>query len=198
MLSNVGFVCFSLFSLSMLAPFLSVLFGLTADVQTLPEHFSFDTDTLLQYAYYYIGRIRDSQGAFPALLYVAGTFLVFTVLANLFRYLGLFVLGPIRSGLIRDLRNDLYNRIVHLPLAAFSQQHKGDLIARMTSDINAVDWAILTSIQSFFKDPLNVLLFLAALFSISAPLTLLIICVMPPFIWLAAFIGKRLKSDSGK
>ncbi len=198
MLSNVGFVCFSLFSLSMLAPFLSVLFGLTADVQTPPQHLSLDTDTLLQYAYYYIGRIRDSQGAFPALLYVAAAFLVFTVLANLFRYLGLFFLGPIRSGLIRDLRNDLYSRIVRLPLATFSQQHKGDLIARMTSDINAIDWAILTSIQSFFKDPLNVLLFLVALFTISAPLTLLIICLMPPFIWLAAFIGKRLKADSGK
>lgn len=198
MLSNTCFVFFSLFSLSMMAPFLSVLFGLTESVQTLPEHPGFDTDTLLQYAYYYIGRIQKSQGAFPALLYVAGTFLLFTVAANLFRYLGLFFLGPIRSGMLRDLRNDLYRRIVLLPLASFSQQRKGDLIARMTSDMNTVEWAVVTSIQSFFKDPLNVLLFLIALFSISAPLTLMILCVMPPIIWLVAYIGKRLKSDSGK
>lgn len=197
-LSNTCFVFFSLFSLSMMAPFLSVLFGLTDNVQTLPEHPGFNTDTLLQYAYYYIGRIRESQGAFPALLYVAGAFFAFTVLANLFRYLGMFFLGPIRSGLLRDLRNDLYSRIVRLPLASFSQQRKGDLIARMTSDMNAIDWAIMTSIQSFFKDPLNVVLFLVALFSISTPLTLLIIGVMPPVIWLVAYIGKRLKTDSGK
>lgn len=197
-LSNTCFVFFSLFSLSMMAPFLSVLFGLTESVQTLPENPGFNTDTLLQYAYYYIGRIQESQGAFPALLYVAGAFLVFTILANLFRYLGMFFLGPIRSGLLRDLRDDLYSRIIQLPLASFSQQRKGDLIARMTSDMNAIDWAIMTSIQSFFKDPLNVLLFLAALFSISTPLTLLIIGVMPPVIWLVAYIGNRLKADSGK
>lgn len=100
--------------------------------------------------------------------------------------------------MLRDLRNDLYRRIVLLPLASFSQQRKGDLIARMTSDMNTVEWAVVTSIQSFFKDPLNVLLFLIALFSISTPLTLIILCVMPPIIWLVAYIGKRLKSDSGK
>ena len=198
LLSNVCYIFFSLFSLSMLAPFLSVLFNLTQGVSTPPQNPGFDTDTLLQYAYYYIGRIQASQGAFPALLYVAGAFLFFTFVANLFRYLGLFFLAPIRSGLIRDLRNELYSRMVQLPLASFSQQRKGDLISRMTSDMITVEWAIMASIQSFFKDPLNVILFLVALFSISTPLTLMVLCIMPLAVWLVARIGKKLKTSSGQ
>lgn len=197
-LSNTLFVFFSLFSFSMLAPFLSVLFGLSESVDTLPEHPGFNTDTLLQYAYYYIGQIQNHRGAFTALLCVAATFLGFTILANLFRYLGMFFLGPVRGHLICDLRNDLYSRIIQLPLASFSQQRKGDLIARMTSDINEVEWAIVSSVQSLFKDPLYVILFICALFSISPSLSLLVLLVMPLMIWLVAIIGKHLKRESNK
>lgn len=195
-ISNIGYVFFSLFSLSMMAPFLSVLFGLTERVDTLPEHPAFNTDTFLHYAYYYIGRIQDSQGDFMALVSVALIFLTFTVLANIARYLGMFFLGPIRGGMIRELRSALYARIIHLPLAVFSKQRKGDLIARMTSDVNEVEWALIAAAQNLLKDPIYVLVSLAALFSISATMTFLVLLVMPLMIWLVAFIGKRLKRQS--
>ncbi|MEG1498074.1 MAG: ABC transporter ATP-binding protein [Bacteroidales bacterium] len=192
---NLLFVFASFFSITLIAPFLAVIFGMVDKISVLPP-FRLNADVLLQYAYYYVGQMQDIYGNLVALSVLAICFVVFSLFSNLFRYLGMYYLAYIRSGLIRNLRDEFYTRIMNLPLSYFSEQRKGDLISRATSDMNEVEWAIVTSIQSFFKDPLNVIVFLMALFAINTPLVLFILLVLPLVLYVIGIVGKKLKAGA--
>lgn len=194
---NILFVIFSFFSLALIAPFLALIFGLVDKVTVLPA-FAWNTDTLIKIAYYYVGQIQNHYGAMEALLFVAGLFVASAFFSNLFRFLGIYFLSPIRAGVIQDLRNELYAHILALPMAYFSEQRKGDLIARTTSDMNEVEWAVAQSIQSLIKDPVNVLIFLIALIAISPALVLFVLLVLPITAFIVVRIGKKLKRDADK
>lgn len=192
---NLCYAVFSVFSLSMVAPFLSVLFGNGAMVTERPE-FSLNANDILNTFYYYMGIIIQDYGQFYALVFIAITMIVSTLFSNLFRYLGLYANAPIRAGISKGLRRDVYHRLLILPLSFYNRQKKGDILNRIGSDVQEVEWSVVCSLQMFFRDPILVIVFLITLFSISYKLTLLTLIILPPAGILIAKIGKSIKKNS--
>ena len=192
---NLCYAVFSVFSLSMVAPFLSVLFGNGTLVTERPE-LSLNANDILNTFYYYMGIIIHDYGQFYALVFIAITMIVSTLFSNLFRYLGLYANAPIRAGISKGLRRDVYHRLLILPLSFYNRQKKGDILNRIGSDVQEVEWSVVCSLQMFFRDPILVIVFLITLFSISYKLTFLTLIILPPAGILIAKIGKSIKKNS--
>lgn len=192
---NLCYAVFSVFSLSMVAPFLSVLFGNGTMVTERPE-LSLNANDILNTFYYYMGIIIHNYGQFYALVFIAITMIVSTLFSNLFRYLGLYANAPIRAGISKGLRRDVYHRLLILPLSFYNRQKKGDILNRIGSDVQEVEWSVVCSLQMFFRDPILVIVFLITLFSISYKLTFLTLIILPPAGILIAKIGKSIKKNS--
>ena len=192
---NLCYAVFSVFSLSMVAPFLSVLFGNGTLVTERPE-LSLNANDILNTFYYYMGIIIHDYGQFYALVFIAITMIISTLFSNLFRYLGLYANAPIRAGISKGLRRDVYHRLLILPLSFYNRQKKGDILNRIGSDVQEVEWSVVCSLQMFFRDPILVIVFLITLFSISYKLTLLTLIILPPAGILIAKIGKSIKKNS--
>ena len=192
---NLCYAVFSVFSLSMVAPFLSVLFGNGTMVTERPE-LSLNANDILNTFYYYMGIIIHDYGQFYALVFIAITRIVSTLFSNLFRYLGLYANAPIRAGISKGLRRDVYHRLLILPLSFYNRQKKGDILNRIGSDVQEVEWSVVCSLQMFFRDPILVIVFLITLFSISYKLTFLTLIILPPAGILIAKIGKSIKKNS--
>lgn len=174
------------------------MFGMNQDVTAVkPGHFGFNVDSLLQYAYYYLGVLQRKEGVLIALIVLALVFILVTFLSNLFRYFALYYLSYIRSGILRDMRQMFYRHILYLPMGYFSEQHKGDLISRMNVDISDVEWAIARSMQSAVMEPLYVLFFLVVLFTMNPWLTLVVLVAFPTVLYVIGKIGKSLRSRAG-
>ncbi len=196
-LCNLCYAVFSVFSLSMAAPFLSVLFGNGEGVTTKPD-FSLSTRSILDTFYYYMGMIIHDHGQLAALIFIAITMIVSSFLSNLFRYLGQYANAPLRAGISQSLRKDVYHRLLILPLAFYHKEKKGDILNRIGSDVQEVEWSVICSLQMLFRDPLLVIVFIITLFSISYKLTLLTLIVLPPAGILIARIGKSIKKNSAE
>ena len=192
---NLCYAVFSVFSLSMVAPFLSVLFGNGTMVTERPE-LSLNANDILNTFYYYMGIIIHDYGQFYALAFIAITMIISTLFSNLFRYLGLYANAPIRAGISKGLRRDVYHRLLILPLSFYNRQKKGDILNRIGSDVQEVEWSVVCSLQMFFRDPILVIVFLITLFSISYKLTFLTLIILPPAGILIAKIGKSIKKNS--
>ena len=192
---NLCYAVFSVFSLSMVAPFLSVLFGNGTLVTERPD-FSLNANDILNTFYYYMGIIIHDYGQFYALVFIAITMIISTLFSNLFRYLGLYANAPIRAGISKGLRRDVYHRLLILPLSFYNRQKKGDILNRIGSDVQEVEWSVVCSLQMFFRDPILVIVFLITLFSISYKLTFLTLIILPPAGILIAKIGKSIKKNS--
>jgi subfamily B ATP-binding cassette protein MsbA len=140
--------------------------------------------------------IQTEYGSFKALLFIAVLFLVSSLFSNVFRYLGSFFLAHVRSGAIGAMRSDFYRSLVNHPLNFFSENKRGDMLERATSDINEIEWAIMSSLQGMVKDPINVVLFLIALISLNASLVLFVLLVLPAMFYIVYRIGKKIKRHS--
>lgn len=189
---NLLYVLTSFFSIALVVPFVSIMFGLTQMQAELPE-FAWNTEVLMQYAYHYLAGFQQTHGVIMALFALSGVFLAATLLSNGFRYMALYYLSYIRSGILRDLRQAFYRHILYLPLSYFSEQKKGDLISRMNVDIGDVEWAIARSLQSAVMEPLYVLFFLLMLFSINPLLSVVVIVAFPLILYVIARIGESLR-----
>lgn len=194
-LFNLCYSIFSVFSLSLIAPFLSVLFGNGEMVTAQPE-LTLSARSVIDTFYYYMGGIIRTHGAFAALLFIAGSMIISTFFSNLFRYLGQYANAPIRAGIIKKLRKDLYHRILILPLSFYNKHKKGDILNRIGSDVQEVEWSVVCSLQMLFRDPLLLVVFISTLFSISPALTLLSMIILPPAGLLIARIGDSIKKNS--
>lgn len=194
---NLFYVLTSFFSIALVAPFVSVLFGLVEEVGQVPA-FRLDPDVLMQYAYYYIGRFQSQHGMMSGLLLVAMAFVLVTLISNVFRYFAFFHLAYIRSGMLRDLRQNFYAHIMYLPLSYFSERKKGDLLSRLNMDIPDVEWAIVSSLQGVIMEPLYVMTFAIGLFSLDYQLSLLVLLAFPFILYVIGKVGSRLKAASGK
>ncbi|HNW67415.1 MAG TPA: ABC transporter ATP-binding protein [Bacteroidales bacterium] len=194
-LANLLYAVFSVFSLSMIAPFLSVLFGQAAGV-TIQPVFDGSVQSILDTFYYYMGQIITSYGTFYALLFIAVSMILLSLLSNFFRYMGLYAMAPIRAGLVKSLRKDIYHRLLILPLSFYNKQKKGDILNRMGSDVQEVEWSIVCSLQMVFRDPLLLIVFLITLFSLHYKLTLIALAILPFAGVLIAKIGKSIKKNS--
>lgn len=196
-LSNLLYVFTSFFSLALIAPFVSVMFGMVEKVEVLPA-FKLNADTLLQYAYFYVGRFEETHGVMPALVLLAVGFVLMSVLSNAFRYGALYCLGTIRSGIVRDLRGYFYAHMMKLPLSYFSEQKKGDLLSRANNDMGEVEGAVVKSLQSAIMEPLYVLVFVIGLFALNVQLSLVVLLAFPPILYVMGRIGVFLKRRSVK
>lgn len=195
--SNIFGAVFSLFSLAMLIPFLQLLFGNVPLVEVKPE-LALTTKAMTQYLNYILSDIIKTYDKSSALLFVIAIVLFASFLKNFFTYLALYYLAPIRSGVLRDIRNELYRKIIDLPLGYYSEERKGDIISKMTNDVNEIEVSIIRSLEIFFKDPIIILVHLVGLLIISPQLTLFVLLVLPFAGFIIGRIGKTLRKTSFK
>jgi len=201
---NLLSVIFGLFSLTMLAPFLNLIF-LESDeayadyLLTQPNYLDYSPQGIKDNFYYYIADFivnNPNGGKMEALVFICAMILVFIFLKNLTRYLAFFFLATVRTGVMKDLRNQVYNKVVGLPIAYFNEEKKGDIMSRMTNDVQEVEWTIMTSLEMMFRDPFSIIVYLVSLVIISPELTLFVILILPLSGWIVGSIGKSLKKTS--
>ncbi len=194
---NVLAVVFNLVSLAMIIPFLRLLFELDDKTYAKPE-MAFSVQTLIDYFNYYLSHIIQNNSKTNALLFICGIVLLVFLFKNLFFYLARYVMAPLRHGVAKDLRNTLYQKILRLPLSYFSEERKGDLMSRMTTDVNEVEHSILNALILVFREPVHLLVFLAFMFWISPGLTIFVLLFLPLSGFLISKVGASLKRASRK
>ena len=198
MIFNVFAVLFSLVSITMVIPFLGLLFGTMETDIIKPESFTFSTSSIKDHFYYEINSIIESGEKIDALLFICGLILITFFFRNLFRYLALYFLTPIRNGVVHDLRSTLHEKVISLPLGFFTEKRRGDITSRMTTDLVEIEWSIMSSLEMIFRDPLQIIIYLITLMIISPTLTLFVIILFPITGFLIAKVGKSLKKSSEK
>jgi len=196
-LFNVLAVVFNLFSLTMIIPFLQLLFDKTKLVYEMPE-MALNTGSIVAYFNYTISSIIIERGEINALMFISVLVVVLFFLKNLSRYMAMFFLAPLRNGVVQDIRNNIYKRILILPLAYFSEQRKGDIMSRITNDVMNIEWSIMQSLEMIFREPLTIIIFMVTLSIISPSLTLFVIILLPLTGILIAQVGKSLRRTSAK
>lgn len=192
---NVLAAFFSLFSLSLLIPFLGVLFGTMPLVEVRPE-FSVSVSAVRDTVYYFISQLITTQGRDVALLCVIAFVVLNSLLKNLFAYLALWYLAPIRNGVVQDVRNALYGKVLALPLGYYSEERKGDIMSKMTFDVSEIEVSIIRSLEMVFRDPVIIIVHLVGLLVISPWLTLFVLVLLPVSGWIIGRIGKNLRAKS--
>ena len=195
-LFNLLFIVFSLFSIATIAPFLSLIFEENR-APLVKQDISFSMSHLKEYVSYHAAEILDM---FPdkstALTYLCFIIVVVFFLKNIFRYVAIYHMSSIRNGIVRDLQNELYHKILGLPLSFFSKEKKGDLMMRMTSDVKEVEYGVLGVLEILSKDPLFIFLYLATLLFINIKLTLFVLLMVGIIGLIVNKIGKTLKRQS--
>jgi len=175
---NLFYAFFNLFSILMVIPFLQIIFKLVDPPASAPE-FSWNIRQLMSYMNYQFAQYVAEEGAFSGLLIVCLAVVVMFLLKNTCRYFALYYLAPLRTGIVRELRQGVFDKILQLPISYFSEKRKGDIIARMSTDVKEVENSIMNTIESTFRDPVTMLCFLVAMFLISAELTLFVLLLLP-------------------
>ncbi len=200
---NILFSVFSIFSLVLVKPFLDLLF-LHDEVyykdilQKGAPVFHLNPAWANEAFTYHLSSLITNHGKLSALLFICIVIVVLTFLKNLFRYLAMYALAPIRNGVVRDLRNKLLDKVLHLQLSYFSNEKKGDIMSRITSDVSEIEWSIMQSLELIFREPLTITFFLITLIVYSPYLTLYVFVLLPVAGLLVALIGKSLKRNSAK
>lgn len=202
---NILFAIFNAVSLTLAMPFLKLLFEETNMIETglilingKPE-FHFSSEYIKDISNYYLaGLIVTQGGKAKALIIICIIVFVMTFFKNLFRYLAMFFIAPIRNGVVRDLRNKMYKKAMDLPLSYYSEEKKGDLMSRMTSDVQEIEWSIMQTLEMIFREPLTVVILFSLMLFISAKLTLYIIILLPIAALFIVLLGKSLKNTSRK
>ena len=202
-LFNLLSTILSLFSFAAIIPVLRILFGLTAvDVQWTELHSVSglqDTLAALRSNLYYLLNDQIALHGASYVLLILGLFLVvMTGLKCTAAWLANYYMVPIRTGVLRDLRQQLYDKILSLPMGYFTDARRGDVISRMTNDVNEVEASIMSALDILFKDPVMILVYLITLFVISWQLTLFVLILMPIAIFFIGRIGRSLKKASTK
>lgn len=200
-LFNILSTVLSLFSFATIIPILQLLFGITDMNSQYTELVS--TMPIKEYVeaargnlYWWMGQLVTEHGA-GFVLFMLGLFLVVTTgLKCLCAWLANFFIVPIRTGVLRDLRQQLYNKVTRLPIGYFTEERKGDIMSRMTNDVNEVEASIMSTVDILFKNPLMILIYLIMLFLISWQLTLFALILLPVAGLLIGRIGRTLKRTS--
>ena len=154
--------------------------------------------TLKNNLYYLLQMLIDTHGAQYVLLMLGGCLVVLTGLKCLTAWLANYFMVPIRTGVLRDLREQLYKKVVSLPIGFFTEERKGDVMSRMTNDVNEVEASIMSTLDMLFKDPIMIVVYLITLFTISWQLTLFVLILLPIAGFLIGRIGRSLKRASTK
>ena len=195
---NILSAVFNIFSFTLIIPILQILFKMDT---TVYEFIPWDSalpmkDIVMNNIYYYITEMIAVRGASTTLL-LLGLFMMFMTLLKTSCYFGSSaVMVPLRTGILRDIRISMYNKITSLPMAFFSQQKKGDIIARMSGDVSQIEHTITSSLDMLIKNPILILFYFTTLLATSWQLTLFTLSVVPLMAWGMSALGKKLKSHS--
>lgn len=200
---NVLSTILSLFSFATIIPVLQILFGLSeAEVVYMPLSSAATMQEMLNVLknnlYYFLQAQIDTNGAQHVLLLLGACLVLLTGFKCLTAWLANYFMVPIRTGVLRDLRAQLYKKVVSLPIGFFTEERKGDVMSRMTNDVNEVEASIMSTLDMLFKDPIMILVYLITLFTISWQLTLFVLILLPIAGFLIGRIGRSLKRASTK
>ncbi len=194
-LSNVLVIVFSLVTFVMLIPFLNLLFGIEELVTTRPE-FHFNADAVIDYLNYIISKIIIEQGKVDALLFICLFLLGTFFFRNLARFLAMFFLAKVRVHAVRDLRDELYHKILILPLSYYNQRKKGDIMSRITNDVQEIDVSIMHYLEIIFRDPITIIAYYVTLMIMSPQLTVFVTVLLPVAGYVIGIIGRNLRKES--
>ena len=194
-LYNILHAIFGSMSFVILIPVLGILFRTESDVKELPE-FAMNMTTLKNILYYYVTLGRDTIGPVTTLLVAGGFFALAALFKTGFSYMASYEIIFIRNGVVRDIRRMIYRKILSLPLPFFSEERKGDIISRMTGDVQEVENSIMNSLEMFFQNPILILIYLSTMIFMSWQLTLFVLVLLPVMGLLIGKVGKSLKKRS--
>jgi len=192
---NILTVVFSLFSFALLIPFLNLLFGINKLVTSKPE-FGFSKDALLDNLNYFISNVIIHQGKVQALVYICVVILIAFFLRNFARFFAMYFMANVRIGAVKAMRDEIYKKLLILPLSFYTKQKKGDIIARTTTDVQEVEYSIMNYLEMIVRDPVTVIAYLIFMIILSPKLTLFVLIILPVTGLLIGQIGKTLRKQS--
>ena len=194
---NLLSAVFNIFSFALLIPILNILFKMDQTVyEFMPWNGMPSKEQLMNNFYYGVSQMIDKWGGSTALLLLGLIFAGMTVLKTSCYFASSAVMVPLRTGIVRDIRVMVYNKLLSLPMGYYSKQKKGDIIARMSGDVNEIETSIVSSLDMLIKNPILIICYFAALIWLSWELTLFTVTVVPLMAWGMSAIGKKLKRQS--
>lgn len=194
-LFNLLHAVFGAVAIIMLSPILGILFGTDSDV-TQKVAFEFNAKVIKELFAYYVTSFKTTYGASNTLIFIGCFAILATALKTGFAYLAAYETIYIRNGVVRDIRRKIYKKILSLPLPFFSEEKKGDIISRMTGDVQEVEGSIMSSLDMFFQSPILILVYLGSMLIMSWELTLFVLLLLPIMGGLIGRVGKNLKRHS--
>ncbi|MBP7076834.1 MAG: ABC transporter ATP-binding protein [Bacteroidales bacterium] len=195
-LFNALSTIFSLFSFGMVIPFLGILFGTQPMVTERVPLDLMSAASIENNFYFWLSKIITESGPANALFAIGMLVMVFTFLKTISWYLANHFMVPIRNNVVRDIRNQLFNKVSGLPLGYFSEERKGNIISRMSNDVTEIEWGIMSSLEMLFRDPLKILFFLITLVLMSWQLTLFVMILLPVVGFIVGKVGRTLRKTS--
>ncbi|MBQ0150207.1 MAG: ABC transporter ATP-binding protein, partial [Bacteroidales bacterium] len=197
-LLNILSAVFNIFSFTLIIPILQILFRINDKVyEFIPWDTAIDfKEKALNNAYFYVSQFMTVHGGSMTLIILCLVLSVMTALKTACYFGSTAVMVPIRTGIVKDLRMEIYNKILSLPIGFFSEEKKGDIIARMSGDVQEVETSITSSLDMLIKNPILIVFYFGTLILISWQMTLFTIVFAPVMLWLMGLIGRRLKAKS--
>ena len=194
---NLFSAVFNIFSFALLIPILNILFKMDSNVyEFIPWNGVPSKEQLMNNFYFYVSEMIEKFGGSTTLLLLGVIFAVMTLLKTSCYFASSAVMVPLRTGIVRDIRVMVYNKLLNLPMGFFSKQKKGDIIARMSGDVTEIEVSIISSLDMLIKNPILIICYFSALIYLSWELTLFTITVVPAMAWGMSAIGKKLKRNS--
>ena len=204
-LMNVLSAILSLVSFASLMPILNILFKVEESTyEYIPLNFNFFSgeswsnliDVGMNNLNWYFSELIQNNGALSALVLIGLFLIITTILRTSTMYFAAFFMIPIRTGVVRDIRNQINEKIVSLPLAFFSEERKGDILARISGDVNEIESSIMSSLEMLFKNPILIVIYLTGMFILSWQLSLFVLLMLPIAGYIMGQVGKKLKKKS--
>ena len=188
----------NVFSFAALVPILNILFKIdTTKYEYIPmDIHHLNKDVLINNGYYFINYIIEQNGAFVTLIFMGLILIVMTLLKTTGYFASAAVMVPLRTGIVRDIRIEVYNKVLRLPLSFFSEERKGDIIARMSADVSVVENSLTSSLDMLIRNPIALVVCFITLFTVSWQLTLFVLVILPLAGWVMGSVSRKLKSQS--
>ena len=188
----------NVFSFVLLIPILNILFKIDTTVYEYKEWTwsTLSKDLVVNNAYAWVQELINTHGAFLTLVIMGVALIVMTGLKTTGYFASSAIMVPLRTGVVRDIRTAVYNMVMKLPLSFFSEERKGDIIARMSADVQAVEMSIANSVDMLIRQPIAILVCFVTLFAVSWQLTLFVLVVAPVAGWFMGIVGRKLKRQS--
>ena len=195
---NILSAVFNIFSFAVLVPLLNILFKVD---ETVYEFIPWDSqmslkDKIIGNFYFYVSDFAGTYGAVNTLMMLAGVMILFTALKTSCYFGSNAVMIPISTGIVKEIRCRIYDKILNLPIGFFTEERKGDIIARITGDVSQVENSIIASLSMLIKDPILIVIYFGFLIWVSPEMMIFTILFAPAFIWVMGVIGKQLKRSS--